>query len=209
MTMGENAVSPAAEDRAPEAVQYTVDQEPIGADAARLLYADDARRLSDLVRNLVPTEREHAPGDYVHEALLVLRQAERLAALAVVVERARGSRWEEIGVGAGGITKQSAQRRWAETTEVVDALADGIGTEGLRSRRASTSRQLAEDLDAWYLRHLEPGDVADDTGQPVSGYLTKALLPPGPVRRAPSDIVRSANLLEAPPTRQPADETPA
>ncbi|WP_410648043.1 hypothetical protein [Amycolatopsis sp. cmx-4-54] len=64
---------------------------PVGAAAARLLYADDARRLSDFARRLVATERDHAPGDYVHEALLVLRYAERLAELGVVVKRTRGA----------------------------------------------------------------------------------------------------------------------
>ncbi|MFE5565934.1 hypothetical protein ACFQ68_13190 [Amycolatopsis japonica] len=198
MGKGEKIISSADAHRMLEPVRDTTAEEPVGADAARLLYADDARRLSDLARNLVPTEREHAPGDYIHEALLVLRQAERLAALAAVVERARGATWDEIGAGAGGVTKQSAQRRWAETTEIVDALAGGIGAEGLRSRHASTSRQLAEDLDAWYLRHLEPGDVADDTDQPVSGYLDERPVPLGPSRRVSAEILRSTSLLEAP-----------
>ncbi|WET79005.1 hypothetical protein P3102_34050 [Amycolatopsis sp. QT-25] len=151
--------------------RFGLDEEPVGADAARLLYADDARRLSDFARRLVATGRDHAPGDYIHEALLLLRHAEHLAELAIVVERARGATWNEIGAAAGGITKQSAQRRWADAAETVDALTDGIGADALRSRKAATSRKPAEDLDAWYLRHLEPGDVADDTDQPVSGYL--------------------------------------
>ncbi|OLZ53101.1 hypothetical protein BS329_09725 [Amycolatopsis coloradensis] len=178
-------------------VEQTMDEEPVGADAARLLYADDARRLSDFARRLVATERDHAPGDYVHEALLLLKQAERLAELAVVVERTRGATWPEIGAAAGGITKQSAQRRWADAAATVDALADGIGADALRSRKAATSRKLAEDLDAWYLRHLEPSDVADDTDQPVSGYLTRTPTPRGPARRVPAEIIRP-NLLEAP-----------
>jgi len=200
MTENEKSVSPAAADRLPDTVEHTMDEEPVGADAARLLYADDARRLSDLARNLVPAERDHAPGDYIYEALLLLRRAERLAELAVVVERTRGATWDEIGAAAGGITKQSAQRRWADAAETVDALADGIGADALRSRKAATSRKLAEDLDAWYLRHLEPGDVADDTDRPVSGYLNTRPAPAGPAQRVSADIVRPKNLLKAPGT---------
>ncbi|MEU3764324.1 hypothetical protein AB0E55_04630 [Amycolatopsis keratiniphila] len=144
----------------------------------------------------VPTERDQAPGDYVHEALLLKRP--RAPGRARRRRRARPSAiWEEIGAAAGGITKQLAQRRWAGATEIVDALADGIGSEGLRSRKALTSLQVAEDLDAWYLRHREPGDVADDTDRPVSGYLDNHPSPAGHARRVPADIVRSTNLLEA------------
>jgi hypothetical protein len=158
----------------------TVLGDPRGVDAARLLYADEARRLSDLARNLVPTQRQHNPGDYVHEALQLLQRAERLAALAVVVERARGTTWETIGQSAGQITKQSAQRRWATAAETVDVLAaTGIGGDGLRSRRASTAVGLAENLDAWYERHVEPGDAVDHTARPVSGYLFQ----PSPPKR--------------------------
>jgi hypothetical protein len=153
-------------------------REPRGADAARLLYADAARRLSDFARQLVPTSRDHGAGDYVHEALLAAREAERLLALAVVVERAQGTTWETIGAAAEGITKQSAQKKWADAAASVSALADGLHPDALRSRHVSTARELAEDLDAWYARLLQAGDTADDEDaeRPVSGYL----LDPGP-----------------------------
>ncbi|MFI6031631.1 hypothetical protein [Amycolatopsis magusensis] len=151
-------------------------RDPRGADAARLLYADTARRLSDFVRRLVPTSRDHGPGDYLHEALLVMREAERLLELAVITERAQGTTWDTIGETAGGITKQSAQRKWAETTEALTILTEGIHPDALRSRHVPTAQRLAEDLDDWYTRHLQPGDDADDVARPVSGYL----LDPGP-----------------------------
>jgi hypothetical protein len=150
--------------------------EPRGADAAQLLYADDARRLSDLARGLVPTSRDHEPGDYLREALLVAREVKRLMAAAVLVERARGMSWERIGEIAGGITKQSAQKKWEDTAAALDVLVDGIHPDALRSRRVSTARQLAEDLDAWYVRHVQAGEDDDDVKRPVSGYL----LDPGP-----------------------------
>ncbi|WP_134046423.1 hypothetical protein [Amycolatopsis arida] len=150
-------------------------REPRGAEAARLLYADAARRLSDFARNLVRTSRDHGPGDYLHEALLATREAERLLALAVVVERANGTTWETIG-DTEGITKQSAQKKWADAAATVAALADGLDRDLLRNLHTSSAGQLAEDLDTWYVRHLQPGDTADDVERPVSGYL----LDPGP-----------------------------
>lgn len=145
---------------------------PRGSDAARLLYADDARRLSDFVRKLVPTSRDHGAGDFLHEALLVAREAERLVEMAVIVERALGTTWEAIGDTAGGITKQSAQKKWAGAPASVELLADGIHPDVLRSRHVSTGQRLAEDLDAWCARQGED----DDVERPVSGYL----LDPGP-----------------------------
>jgi hypothetical protein len=146
-------------------------REPRGADAARLLYAADARRLSDVVRRSVPTSRGHEAGDYLHEALLVVREAERFATLAVLVERAQGTSWVKIGKIAGGITRQSAQKKWEDTAAALDVLASGIHPYALRSRHVSTARQLAEDLDAWYVRHVQGGEFDDDIERPVSGYL--------------------------------------
>ncbi|ANY10767.1 hypothetical protein AFB00_30670 (plasmid) [Pseudonocardia sp. HH130630-07] len=140
------------------------------------MYADAARRLSDFSRRLVPTSRDHDGGDYLREALLATREAERLLALAVVVERASGTTWETIGDTAEGITRQSAQKKWADTAVMVTALAEGIPTGALRSRGVSTAAGLAEDLDVWYVRHRRPGDIDDDAERPISGYL----LDPGP-----------------------------
>jgi hypothetical protein len=151
-------------------------REPRGADAALLLYADAARRLSDFTRGRVPTSRDHGPGDYLREARLVAREARRLEELAVLVERANRTSWATIGQIAGGITKQSAQNKWKDTWAELSILADGIHPDALRSRHVSTAQQLAEDLDAWYVRHVQAGEVDDDIERPVSGYL----LDPGP-----------------------------
>lgn len=154
-------------------------REPAGADAARLLYADAARRLSNVARRLVPTGRDHHEGDYLTEALLALREAERLVALAVVVERAQGTTWEKIGEADGGITKQSASKKWPETSATLDHLSDGFGADLLRTLSARSAAELAEALDAWYARHVEPGDNFGDAtteDRVVSGYL----LDPGP-----------------------------
>ena len=159
----------------------TVLREPRGADAVRLVYSDAARRLSDVARRLVPTSRDHGrgDGDYLHEALLALKEVERLIVLAVAVERAQGTTWDAIGEAGGRITKQSAQKKWEQATAVVDQLSDGLDPDLLRSLHASSPMQLAEDLDAWYVRHVQPGDL--DVGvtaadRPVSGYLVD----PGP-----------------------------
>jgi hypothetical protein len=153
-------------------------REPAGADAARLLYADDARRLSDLARQLVPTSREHQPGDYLREALWVAKAAQQLVLMAAVVERARGATWEVLGE-VENVSRQHAQRKWgSEVSGVVDALASGVGAGPLLSRKAATGADLARRLDQWYERHAEPGD--DPGPEYADGAVSGYLIDPGP-----------------------------
>jgi hypothetical protein len=150
-------------------------REPVGVDAARLLYAGAARQLSDVARRLVPTDRDHTAGDYVHEALYVAKLVERLVALAAVIERsgARPTSWAKLGEVAGGITKQSAQARWAAMVEANAFAADEpISADVARSNHAHNGVDLAERLDAWYRRHAEPGDsIPGNEPRPVSAML--------------------------------------
>lgn len=151
-------------------------REPRGADAARLLYADAARRLSDVARRLVPTNRDHTSGDYLREARVALRTAERLVMLAVVAERAHDTTWETIGEVADGITKQSAQKKWSAAATAADQLADGLDPDVLQALHAHSGAELAEDLDAWYAQPCDSNNPADAADRVVSGYLVD----PGP-----------------------------
>lgn len=132
-------------------------REPSEADAAaRRRYSDAARQLSHLAQQLVSTERGYHDGDYLREALRVSKDAERLVAIAVVVERVRGMTWNTIGQVDSGMTNQSAQRKWADTIANLGHLAEGANTG------------LAEELDAWDTRQT-PG--WSSTHNQVSGQV--------------------------------------
>jgi len=123
-------------------------REPREDDAAtRRLYSDAVRQLFSLARQLVSAERGHHDGDYLREALQVAKETERLVAIAVVVERARGTTWDTIGQVDGGITKQSAQKKWADSITTLGHLTDGPDTDLPHNLKTTSGAEQDEEPD--------------------------------------------------------------
>ncbi|MBO0879030.1 MAG: hypothetical protein J2P17_01325 [Mycobacterium sp.] len=65
------------------------------------------------------------PGTLVEQAMDIVELAQRLVDDTVIVERARGASWRDIGVAAGGITRQSAHKRWSHLDPTEDDADNG------------------------------------------------------------------------------------
>jgi hypothetical protein len=125
-------------------------------------------------------DRHSHDGESVEAASRLVTAAEEVLARAVVWERERGTTWEVIAEALGGRRKQTAQERFAgvisrwkaallrpwhlgaDPDVVYPALPDGADDPG----------HWGQQLDAWYARHCEPGELQPDDPRPVSGGLT-------------------------------------
>jgi hypothetical protein len=143
---------------------------------AHLALGVAARETSDFARGLVPTgpARSGYDGALLADAVRIAELAQRVLAAAVVVERADGTTWEEIGE-ALGITRQSAHKRWQPTVAAWDdqleqASTPGPGAEDDPVARAAGPTLVAAELDEWVVRHREPRDPIEGE-HPVSEVL--------------------------------------
>jgi hypothetical protein len=150
---------------------------------ARVAYSVAAKELSNFARTAVQTSSDGyaQAGEFVQNAARMAGEAQHILELAVILEREKGTSWEDIGQ-ALGITKQAAHERFSR---VVERWRADLVEPWVPDRGGLLSLQLpdgAEDpwtwarrLDEWVSRHREVTDP--DPGElPVSGNLRKASL---------------------------------
>jgi hypothetical protein len=152
-------------------------------DLARLAHAQAARELSDTARMEVPThsDQQADEGDFIARALRLVHEADRVLALAVVLERERGASWEAIGLALGEMTRQSARRRYAAGHhEFLDALMFPVRRKAGQAWGYSALADGLEDpvhtasrLDVWAIRHREPHEPGAEQIAPVSAGLSR------------------------------------
>jgi hypothetical protein len=160
---------------------------------ARVALSMLARELADAARGMVPTyaDRHAQGGDFVEEALRLRARADEILELAVVLERERGTTWEDIGAALGGEgerrTRQTAEARFGgAVSRWKGALvtpwrphSDGRSVYCALPDGAEDPERWAAVLDEWTLRHAEPSDPLAQAGEqrPVSvGLDTDPLL---------------------------------
>lgn len=153
------------------------------ANLLRLSHSAACADLSDLARSSATTYADQYGhgSELVELAERLVRDAEDVRLLAVAAERARGVSWETIGEGLGGVSKQAAQKRFAERVDelVTDVLlphregahndpaldgarrARGLGWTAGPDAAADPDRTLTS-LDAWAKRHHEQTDGGKD-----------------------------------------------
>jgi hypothetical protein len=149
---------------------------------ARVAFSLACQELSHLARAFVSTASDGyaQPGGYVEEGARIVSQAQHVLELSVLLERERGTSWEDIGE-ALGISKQAAHERFAAAFERWRGqLAEPLVPSG--SLLAVQLPAGAEDpekwgryLDEWVTRHRERTDP-DQGPRPVSGNLPEASL---------------------------------
>ncbi|MFC8660706.1 hypothetical protein [Streptomyces sp. NPDC057199] len=129
-------------------------------DEAHVSYGLCARTLGDLAYSLLahPADGTEAPpGERVRRALALRECLDTLIAQAGVADREDGATWTEIGAAAG-VTRQSAQERWAPH---VTAWA-AAGRRALPESRGASALEAATVLNVTYAR------LADD--RPVDAF---------------------------------------
>ncbi len=146
------------------------------ASRARVAFALACKNLSNYARGAVPTnsDRHVRPGEFVEMAARVVSDAQHALQLAAVLERERGTSWEDIG-DALEISKQAAHGRFAGAHErwrqqLAEPWAPDRGELGAEDPATWTRR-----LDEWVIRHREHTDP-DPGEHPVSGNLREASL---------------------------------
>jgi len=138
------------------------------ANLLRLSHSAACADVSDLARSSATTYADgyEQGGELVELADRLVRDAEYVRLLAVAAERARGVSWETIGEGLGGVSKQAAQKRFAErvgelVTDVLLPHRQGppgaLGWTAGPDAAANPDTTL-QSLDAWAKRHHEATD---------------------------------------------------
>lgn len=139
---------------------------------AHLALAGLARETADWARALVPVgprPDQAYGGVLVGDAAALVERAQQVLAAAVLVERDDGADWSQIASSLGLTVDEVLSRwelahhEWSQTHPgyPVDAAAVEQGRAG----------ELAE-LDAWVVRHREPGDP-DAGAAPVSAVMNR------------------------------------
>lgn len=148
---------------------------------ARVAFALACQQVSDYARHAVPTRSDGyaRAGEYVEMGARLLSEAQQVLELAVILEREKGTSWEDIGA-ALDITKQTAHERFSAAFQRWRArlaepwVPDRGGLLSLQLQDgAEDPEKWARVLDDWVLRHRERSDV-DPGEHPVSGNLQEA-----------------------------------
>lgn len=139
---------------------------------AHLALAGVARETSDWARCMVPigSRPDQAYGGVlVGDAAALVEKAQQVLAAAVLVERDDGADWAEIA-DALGVSADEVRSRWELAHHEWCQTRPGcpIDAAAVEQTRAS---ELAE-LDAWTVRHREPGDL-DAGAAPVSAVMDR------------------------------------
>ncbi len=149
---------------------------------ARVALSLACQDLSDSARHAVPTSSDGyaQSGGFVEMAAGMVSAAQHVLQLAAVLEREKGTSWEDIGE-ALEISKQAAHERFSGAHDRWrKQLAEPwVPSGSLLSCQlpagAEDPATWAQRLDEWVIRHREQTDV--DPGQrPVSGNLREASL---------------------------------
>lgn len=152
---------------------------------AQLALAATAQDLADFLIGFVAVWSDYNPRP-VEDAARFVRRAQELLDRAVIVEKAGGASWEDIG-DTLEITRQSAHAKFRKVTEeweeavkrpiVTDeiyGITGGLETHTYNRMPAGTSTpdETASYLDKWALAHAQ-ADGRDVGERPVSGGLAR------------------------------------
>ena len=139
---------------------------------AHLALAGVARETSDWARCMVPIGArpdQAYSGVLVGDAAALVAKAQQVLAAAVLVERDDGADWAEIA-DALGVTVNEVRSRWELAHHEWCQTRPGCPVDAAAVEQARGD-ELAE-LDAWTVRHREPGDP-ENGAAPVSAVMDR------------------------------------
>lgn len=154
--------------------------------AARIVFGDNARDISDFAAALVPTfsDAYAHPGEFVTQARQLRKMTVFLMTYSILLERDRGASWSEIAAACGQDETfvrgrwEPAENRWRamlhgaplDAPETLEELLE-LPPVDLDLDEASIQKE-AELLDAWCARRAAAANLTVDDGprarRPVS-----------------------------------------